>query len=140
MHEQLSLFREIAGKPIFSETPFFLFLNKKDLFEKMIEEVDLDKCFPHYTGGRNLETALEFIRKEFASQVPSGNQKRLKINFLTARYRDDVQSAWKELSESLVTNNMKDLERAKELQSQLAKDKQTNVEENNKNQPNNNQT
>jgi len=30
--------------------PIILFLNKKDLFEKKILEVDLATCFPEYKG------------------------------------------------------------------------------------------
>lgn len=50
MHEALNLFQTIVNNPLFQQTPIFLFLNKKDLFEKMIKEVDLKKAFPAYTG------------------------------------------------------------------------------------------
>jgi hypothetical protein len=60
MHEALNLFQQIANNPVFLKTPIFLFLNKKDLFEKMIQETDLSKCFPEYSG--NLIKIKRLIR------------------------------------------------------------------------------
>lgn len=49
MHEGLQLFEEVVQNPIFQNTPIFVFLNKKDLFEQMMKEgVPLTRCFPDY--------------------------------------------------------------------------------------------
>lgn len=49
MHEGLQLFEEVVRNPIFENTPIFVFLNKKDLFEQMMTEgVPLSRCFPDY--------------------------------------------------------------------------------------------
>lgn len=49
MHEGLALFEEVVQNPIFEDTPIFVFLNKKDLFEQMMKEgVPLTRCFPDY--------------------------------------------------------------------------------------------
>ncbi|CAN0316847.1 unnamed protein product, partial [Laminaria digitata] len=49
MHEGLQLFDEVVQNPIFQNTPIFVFLNKKDLFEQMIREgKPLSRCFPDY--------------------------------------------------------------------------------------------
>jgi hypothetical protein len=77
----LSLFEEITNKPIFEKTPIILFLNKKDIFEKMIKQTPLTKCFPHYKGGKlisiwiyvelvfpeegDMKACLHFISEEF---------------------------------------------------------------------------
>jgi GTPase SAR1 family protein len=45
IEEELELFEKVAHNPIFAETPIFLFLNKKDLFESMIKETDLKVIF-----------------------------------------------------------------------------------------------
>ena len=50
MHESLRLFREICNNKWFRETAMILFLNKVDLFEEKIKKVDLNVCFPKYTG------------------------------------------------------------------------------------------
>lgn len=49
MHEGLQLFEEVVRNPIFENTPIFVFLNKKDLFEQMMKEgIPLSRCFPDY--------------------------------------------------------------------------------------------
>lgn len=65
MAEELNLFEGIAQKEMFKHTPLFLFLNKKDLFEKMLLETDLSKCFPEYQGGADVSAALSFVEEEF---------------------------------------------------------------------------
>ncbi len=47
MAEELELFSTITHNPLFADTPIMLFLNKKDLFETMIQQVSLKKAFPH---------------------------------------------------------------------------------------------
>jgi hypothetical protein len=39
MHESLQLFEDIVKNPIFANTPIFVFLNKKDLFEQMVSHI-----------------------------------------------------------------------------------------------------
>jgi hypothetical protein len=41
---------QIAKHRAMRHVPIILFLNKKDLFEKKIQEVDLATCFPEYKG------------------------------------------------------------------------------------------
>jgi hypothetical protein len=41
---------QIAKHRVMRHVPIILFLNKKDLFEKKIKEVDLATCFPEYKG------------------------------------------------------------------------------------------
>lgn len=68
MQESLKLFREICNNKWFVETSMILFLNKKDLFEEKISKVDLNVCFPEYTGGKNYEAATKFITEQFVKQ------------------------------------------------------------------------
>ncbi len=50
MHESLHLFDSIVNSPIFHRTPFMLFMNKKDLFEKKIISSPIRHYFPSYEG------------------------------------------------------------------------------------------
>jgi hypothetical protein len=50
MHESLKVFKDISNNKWFFKTPIILFLNKKDIFEKKIKEVDLKVCFSEYQG------------------------------------------------------------------------------------------
>eukprot|EP00007_Cunea_sp_BSH-02190019_P002334 CAMPEP_0174232278 /NCGR_PEP_ID=MMETSP0417-20130205/2605_1 /TAXON_ID=242541 /ORGANISM="Mayorella sp, Strain BSH-02190019" /LENGTH=336 /DNA_ID=CAMNT_0015310297 /DNA_START=75 /DNA_END=1082 /DNA_ORIENTATION=+ len=69
MHESLKLFKEICNNKWFEHTDMILFLNKKDVFEQKIQKVDLNVCFPTYTGGKNFEAASNYIREQFVSVV-----------------------------------------------------------------------
>jgi hypothetical protein len=52
----------------FRDKTFVLFLNKKDLFKKKVETLDLRKAFPDYKGGADYTKAVEFIRGQFISK------------------------------------------------------------------------
>jgi hypothetical protein len=66
MHESLTLFEDILKNPLFKETPIFIFLNKKDLFEEMIPKYPLSNCFPEYDGPPGeVRPALDFIEKRY---------------------------------------------------------------------------
>ena len=43
--KSLSLFEEVVKNLIFKNTPIFVFLNKKDLFEEMIPNISLKTAF-----------------------------------------------------------------------------------------------
>jgi len=73
MHEAVELFAEICNSEWFVKTDIILFFNKDDLFKAKISRVDLNRCFPEYSGGKDYESALAFIREKFLSlnQNPS---------------------------------------------------------------------
>lgn len=65
MVESLKLFDSVCNNPWFANTSMILFLNKKDLFEQKIKVTDLTVVFPEYTGGKDYEKALTYIREKF---------------------------------------------------------------------------
>lgn len=73
MKESLLLFRMIATKH-FSDMPLILLLNKKDLFQQKIVNVDLNVCFPEYTGGCEYGAAVQFIEDEFRKVAGAGRE------------------------------------------------------------------
>jgi len=102
MHESLELFSKVTSNSIFNDTPIFLFLNKKDLFEEMIQQTDLNKTFPEYTGGKDAAKALEFITDQFKKHA---NSKKFVIHTLTARWKGDVNSAFEDVQKYLIDQN-----------------------------------
>ena len=48
MHESLNLFEEIANNEFFSEMPFIVFFNKKDLFDQKVRIKSIRVAFPTY--------------------------------------------------------------------------------------------
>eukprot|EP01133_Synstelium_polycarpum_P012829 gene12829-15059_t len=111
MQESLTLFGQICNNPIFAETPTFLMLNKKDLFENMIQRADLSKCFPDYKGGPDVKAALEYIKNQFQAKI-SGSNKTLNTSYIAARYKKDIKFTWDEVKSVLLEENKKILLKA----------------------------
>lgn len=109
MQEALDLFSQIVNNKMFADTPIHLFLNKKDLFEKMILDTDMKHIFPEYTGGKNLQPALDYIGQQFESKVPS--TKTVQIQVITAAMKRDVRHAFEEVKKELHESNMKLIEK-----------------------------
>lgn len=65
MTESIILFEEVCNSKFFKSTNFIIFFNKTDLFKIKITKVNLNKCFPSYTGGADFEAASAFIRQRF---------------------------------------------------------------------------
>ena len=105
MQESLSLFEDIMKMPVFQNTPVFVFLNKKDLFEDMITRHPLRKCFPDYTGPEGEQRpALDFIEakyREIYSKYRGGNDKNLFVHVIAARVRMDMKVAFTEVKDTL---------------------------------------
>jgi GTPase SAR1 family protein len=105
--EELELFEKVTHNELFAKTPIFLFLNKKDLFESMVTEVDMKRTFSDYEGGKNLAPALEYIQDQFKKQLPPG--KTVQIQVISARWKRDVKSAFEEVKKTLYDSNRKEL-------------------------------
>jgi GTPase SAR1 family protein len=107
MQEALELFKEISERPTFMKTPLFVFLNKKDLFESMIKDTDLNKTFPDYKGGKNLEPALNFIKNLFRSQAPEARKTGIHLEVVTSVLKKDIKTAFEVVKEQLTDQNRK---------------------------------
>lgn len=93
----------MVSNPIFRNTPIFLFLNKKDIFEKMIKMTPLSVCFPEYSGPENdVHAALDFLQTEYAQimeeAVPG---KELHAHVVAARVRMDMKVAWGDVKDQV---------------------------------------
>jgi len=111
MQESLTLFGQICNNPIFADTPTFLILNKKDLFESMIQKTDLSKCFPDYKGGSDVNAALEFIQSKYQTKIQDSN-KSLHTYHIAARYKKDIKYTWEEVKNILLEENKRVLLKA----------------------------
>jgi len=69
MHESLKLFGEIVNSSHLAHSGMILFLNKRDLFEEKIKNVDLLDVFPQYKGGKNYNNALAYIEQKFLEEA-----------------------------------------------------------------------
>jgi len=100
MHESLELYEKITNNALFADTPIFLFLNKKDIFEKMVQEADMKEAFPEYDGGLQMHPALEFIKKQFSSKMPP-TKKMEEIQVVSARIRFEIKNGFDHVKKTL---------------------------------------
>ncbi|KAH9175726.1 G-protein alpha subunit [Lactarius sanguifluus] len=61
MAESLALFESVINSRWFLHTSIILFLNKIDVFKNKLPEVPLDKYFPEYTGGADVNKGANYI-------------------------------------------------------------------------------
>jgi len=102
MHESLSVFEEITSNPIFTNTPIYLILNKRDLFEQGLRIKDITECFPDYPGKRHdtMEN-IQFIANKFRVKLKPSQQEFFEWWIFSASERREVKFAFEELKEAV---------------------------------------
>jgi len=93
MHEAIELFEEICNSEWFVATDIILFFNKDDLFRNKVTRVDLSTCFPEYTGGKEYEPALAFIKDRFMS-LNKNPQKQIYAKVTTATNTKNIETVF----------------------------------------------
>jgi len=101
MTESLELFQDVVRNPIFADTPIYVFLNKKDLFEILIKDNSLKKCFPEYDGpDGEMQPALEFIEGKYKTVMEQHCPgKEVSLFVIAARVRMDMKMAFGEVKD-----------------------------------------
>ena len=97
LQESLKLFEDTMANPLFADTPVFLILNKKDLFEQLIETKPLTMAFPEYSGPQQLRPCIEYIAEQFAARLPPAHSKPM-VLLMAARVKKDVQFCFEDVS------------------------------------------
>jgi len=72
MRDSLALFAQTLGGKrgeSFKDTCVVLFLNKDDLFKKMIKNYPITKCFPEYKGMLTEEDQFRYIKERYVAKV-----------------------------------------------------------------------
>jgi len=125
MEESLELFGQICNNPVFTNTPIFLFLNKKDLFEMMMQNhTPLTKCFPDYVQPEDADVnaPLQYIKDQF--QIKLTDPKRhVHTEYIAARFKKDIKNSWEEVKKVLMEENRKVIERAQRDKANLKRKK-----------------
>ena len=75
MVESLILFESVINSRWFLRTSIILFLNKIDVFKSKLPKVPLEKYFPEYTGGDDINKAAKYILWRFMQ----ANRARLSV-------------------------------------------------------------
>ena len=120
MHESLNLFEATMSNSLFASTPVFIFLNKKDLFEQLIRDRNIDCCFPEYQGPNDLHSCIEYISEEYQRRMPPRSQKPTFL-LLAARMKKDVQYCFEEVKDLLLEAHKKSIVKAKKALERVEK-------------------
>ncbi|CCE64800.1 hypothetical protein TPHA_0I02990 [Tetrapisispora phaffii CBS 4417] len=105
-HESLVLFENIVNSRWFSRTSVVLFLNKIDLFVEKLKKVPLEKYFPDYTGGQDINKAAKYILWRFFQL----NRANLNIypHITQATDTSNIKVLFSAVKETILQNNLKD--------------------------------
>lgn len=107
MHESLKVFEETINESWFKNTSVIVFLNKDDLFRNKIKEVDLNVCFPDYTGGKDYDKARDHIKGVFASKNHSPETKTLYIHVTVAVDTDNIRFVFNAVKDIIFSERLK---------------------------------
>jgi len=105
MKEALVLWEEVGNSKWFANISLILFFNKRDLFEKKIQNVDLTECFPAYTGGKNYKPALQYIMDTFLD-LASKREKRVFTHITTATSTDNMRKVFADVQDIIVQESI----------------------------------
>eukprot|EP01119_Soliformovum_irregulare_P017257 TRINITY_DN50_c0_g1_i2.p1 TRINITY_DN50_c0_g1~~TRINITY_DN50_c0_g1_i2.p1 ORF type:complete len:351 (-),score=82.31 TRINITY_DN50_c0_g1_i2:66-1118(-) len=107
MEESLILFDEICNSHWFRNTNFILFLNKTDIFREKIQKIDLNVCFPNYTGGKNFDAASTFVKQRFLESNQSPHA--IFTHFTCAIDTQNIEVVFKFVRESILKKLINDV-------------------------------
>jgi hypothetical protein len=82
-------------------------MNKEDLFKEKIKEVDLNVCFPEYTGGKDKDAAINYIKQVFLSKNKFPEKKTFYIHVTVATNTENVRYVFNAVKDMIFSERMK---------------------------------
>ncbi|MES1910221.1 MAG: hypothetical protein MHM6MM_002858 [Cercozoa sp. M6MM] len=122
MMEALDLWDTMVNEAVFRDTPVYLFLNKKDLFDSQLRETPISETFPDYDGPNDVQDAIAFISQQFLSRLPKG--KKADVHVISARVKGDVRFAFGEVKKSIMDAHKKSITKVQKKQAKLADERE----------------
>jgi len=106
MVESLLLFDSIINSRWFLRTSIILFMNKIDVFRNKLPKVPLEKYFPEYTGGSDINKAAKYILWRFMH----ANRARLSVypHLTQATDTGNIRLVFAAVKETILQNALKD--------------------------------
>eukprot|EP00128_Syssomonas_multiformis_P010529 Colp12_sorted_trinity150504_noHs@33030 len=127
MKESLELFEKTLNTDMFKNTPIFLLLNKKDLFESMLKKKPLTTVFPDFKGdSQNVIEAIDYVGEEYRKRLT--DRSRLHVYPVAARAKKDVKEVWEAISAQMAKWAAKNVEGARKGLSKMQKEEAKNAE------------
>jgi len=106
MTESLALFESVINSRWFLRTSIILFLNKIDVFKVKLPKVPLERYFPEYTGGSDINKAAKYILWKFMQ----ANRARLSVypHLTQATDTTNIRLVFAAVKETILQNALKD--------------------------------
>lgn len=106
MQESLILFESVINSRWFLRTSIILFLNKIDVFKNKLPKVPIEKYFPEYTGGADINKAAKYILWKFMQ----ANRARLSVypHLTQATDTTNIRLVFAAVKETILQNALKD--------------------------------
>jgi guanine nucleotide-binding protein subunit alpha len=106
MVESLILFESVINSRWFLRTSIILFLNKIDVFKHKLPKVPLERYFPEYTGGSDINKAAKYILWKFMQT----NRARLSVypHLTQATDTTNIRLVFAAVKETILQNALKD--------------------------------
>ena len=108
MEESMNLFEEICNCQWFLQIAFILFLNKSDLFETKAARVNLNVCFPDYTGGLDPKLAMTFMKDKFMA-LNRNKAKKVYSHVTCATNTDNIRFVFVAVQNIVLDKNFNEL-------------------------------
>lgn len=106
MDESLVLFESVVNSRWFARSSVILFLNKVDVFQHKIRRVPLEKFFPEYTGGPDVQKAARYVLWRFTQL----NRAKLPIypHLTQATDTKDIEQVFMDIKDTIVQNALRE--------------------------------
>ncbi|KAF5368159.1 hypothetical protein D9615_010198 [Tricholomella constricta] len=106
MAESLVLFASVINSGWFLRTSIILFLNKIDVFKNKLPRVPLERYFPEYVGGTDINKAAKYILRMFMQANPA----RLNVypHLTQATDTTNIRVIFAVVEEMILQNSLKD--------------------------------
>ncbi|KAG5720177.1 Guanine nucleotide-binding protein subunit alpha [Termitomyces sp. T112] len=106
MHESLVLFESVINSRWFLRTSIILFLNKIDVFKSKLPKIPLERYFPEYTGGADINKAAKYVLWRFMNV----NRARLSVypHLTQATDTQNIRLVFAAVKETILQNALKD--------------------------------
>ncbi|CAR23113.1 guanine nucleotide-binding protein subunit alpha [Lachancea thermotolerans CBS 6340] len=106
LEESLILFDSVVNSRWFARASIVLFLNKIDVFAEKIQHVPLERFFPDYTGGQDINKAAKYILWRFVQL----NRAHLNIypHVTQATDTSNIKLVFAAIKETILENSLKD--------------------------------
>ncbi|KAI9271257.1 guanine nucleotide-binding protein alpha-3 subunit [Helicostylum pulchrum] len=106
MLESLVLFESVINSRWFLRTTIILFLNKIDIFRQKVKKIPLEKFFPDYGGGTDLNKSVKYILWRFNQT----NRAKLRIypHITQATDTSNIKHVFDVIKKTIIENYLKD--------------------------------